>query len=506
MPIYRRYGAAPYASFHYGEGAPTTIGWVIDVDWDEDGSYDGVNEAPYCIDYTLTRGRQFYLAAAGEAFQPFEPGRLTITLLNTDGRYDPYNTSGVYYPNIDKGKFIKVQAIFDGVTYDRFAGVINDIRPARHDGLEVIQIDALDGWEWLKTHFTAKAVETSKNSGAAIEDILTQADWPAIWGTNIGNGAMTIPYWWEDYRSAADAINDICNAENGRFWIAADGSANFESRQDAGAFSIELTEDKLLKEVMLEMPWNAERNIVSIIAHPIKKITNTVVWTLQDTPQVAAGESLEIIVDFTYAGIGCPANNFTPFVEDTDYDMNAQADGGGADHSANFTVTIEATWGRRALLKYLNNGGSASYITLGQLRGDALTSPDQIEAQQDERVGNEQPRFFAVDSQHLQSSTNAPVLADYYAGFVTATKLFPNVLLENRIVEQFTPDLLNRTGLDIPTKGIEDKSYRLGYLEETWLHPTGQAIQSVFRFEPTEELGVYWQFPAQIGIDTIFIY
>lgn len=494
-----------YGGFLYGGEATNNITWLVNVDWDEDGSYDGLNEAPFMFDYMVTRGRQFYLQE-GANFQPFEPGRATISLYNTTGRYDPFNTDSVLYPNVDTGKFIRIIAEFEGINYPRFAGIIEDIRPIRVNGLEAVQIDILDGWAWLNNHFTAAAVETVKDTGDAITDILTDADWPAIWGSTIGAGADDIPYWWEDYRPAAEAINDLVAYENGRFWIGADGSANYENRQIVGEREIELTEDKLLKEVMMEMPWNAERNVVRIISHPIKTIAETVLWTLQDIPEIAASESLEIIVDFTYDGIQCPGDDLVTPVENTDYEMNTAADGSGADKSADFAVTIEATWGQRALLKYTNNGGTAAHVTLGQLRGDALTRPDQIEATDDQRVGSEQPKLFLVDSQHLQSSTNAPVLADYYASFITATKLFPNVMIENRFEEQFTPDLLSRVGVDIPTKGVEDKSYRLGYMEERWLHPNGQSLQSIFRFEPTEEATAYWQFPAQIGIDTIFVY
>jgi hypothetical protein len=507
MPIYERYGIEEYSTFQYGAGTLETIAWIIDVDWDEDGSYDNVNEAPYCIGYNLQRGRQFFLASEGEGFEAFSPGRLTLTLLNTDGRYDPFNTSGPYYPNIDVGKFIKVQAIYDGTTYDRFAGIIEDIQPSRQGGIEVVRVTALDGWAWLENHFTAAPVEASKDSEDALADILTDADWPTIWGSSLGTGAETIGYWWEDYRTAAEAIKDITDFENGRFWIGADGSANYESRQTAGTLSVELTEEDLLKEIMLEMPWDAERNIVKIVGHPLADQGTQTIWTLQDTPQVAAGEYLELIVDFTYNDEPCAAYNLITPVENTDYDMNANADGSGADHSANFTVTIEATWGQRAKLKYLNNGGSASYITLGQLRAsNVLTWTDAIESESDERSGSEQPRYFVIDSKHVQSSSNVPVLADYYGGYITMEKLFPTVRIENRYVEQFTPDILNRVGLDIPTKGIEDRSYRLGYIEERWLHPTGQAIETIFKFEPCEELGTYWTFPASMGVTTIFIY
>lgn len=506
MPVYQRYGVAPYASFQYGEGSPETVTWVMDVDWDGDGSYDGVNEAPYCIAYQLTRGRQFFLAPKGQGFQAFQPGRLTVTWLNTDGRYDPYNTSGPYYPNINDGKYIKVTAEHNSIVYDRFAGVIENIQPSRQGGLEVVQITALGGWSWLQEHFTTAAVETNKATEDAISDILTDADWPTIWGTSIGSGAEDIPYWWEDYRTAAEAINDLTDFENGRFWIGADGKANFESRQATGSFGIELTEDELLKEVSLEMPWNAERNIVRIIGHPIKDEGVQTIWTLEDIPQVAAGANFDIIVDFTYNDKECAAHTLITPVITTDYTMNAASDGGGANHSANFTVSILTTWGQRAKLRFANGGGSASYITLGKLRANALTWPNEVSFDEDRRTGNEQPRYFTIDSKHIQHSINVPVLADYYADYVTMTKLFPTVRLENRFVEQFTPEILQRTGLDIPTKGIEDKSYRLGYLEERWLHPTGQAVETIFKFEPMEELGTYWTFPAQMGIDTIFIY
>lgn len=49
----------------------------------------------------ITRGRQ-------DEFGVVQPSRLTLTLDNKDGRFTPENTAGAYYPNVKKGRPIRV--------------------------------------------------------------------------------------------------------------------------------------------------------------------------------------------------------------------------------------------------------------------------------------------------------------------------------------------------------------------------------------------------------------
>lgn len=54
------------------------------------------------------------------------PSTLSLSLDNADGRFTPGNASGAYYPDVQKGRRIRVQSTVNGNTYDRFNGYINN--------------------------------------------------------------------------------------------------------------------------------------------------------------------------------------------------------------------------------------------------------------------------------------------------------------------------------------------------------------------------------------------
>ena len=68
---------------------------------------------------SITRGRQDQL---GEV----QPSKCSLTLENSDGRFTAGNVNSPYYPNVKKGRRIRVSQIHDGVTYRRFTGFVDE--------------------------------------------------------------------------------------------------------------------------------------------------------------------------------------------------------------------------------------------------------------------------------------------------------------------------------------------------------------------------------------------
>ena len=50
-----------YSEFKYGITASDNLLWAIEVDWDNDGLFDGQNEATYTYDFQSSRGRDYYI-------------------------------------------------------------------------------------------------------------------------------------------------------------------------------------------------------------------------------------------------------------------------------------------------------------------------------------------------------------------------------------------------------------------------------------------------------------
>lgn len=78
-----------------------------------------VDITPYVKEFVTQRGR-------GDALSRPDTGTLTLTLSNIDGRFDPTNTAGPYYPNVLPMRRIRVRAQWDSVTYNVFHGYVED--------------------------------------------------------------------------------------------------------------------------------------------------------------------------------------------------------------------------------------------------------------------------------------------------------------------------------------------------------------------------------------------
>lgn len=98
-------------AFTTGPNSPTPV-------WEDVSAYvEGE------VDIQITKGR-----ADEESSVP--PARLILTLDNTTGRFTPENVAGAYYPNVKKGRKIRVSMIWplsgSPVTYRRFTGYIDE--------------------------------------------------------------------------------------------------------------------------------------------------------------------------------------------------------------------------------------------------------------------------------------------------------------------------------------------------------------------------------------------
>lgn len=107
----------------------------------------------YLLDegFSIRRGRKDKTA-------PVAAGRLTLTVLNTDRRFDPEYTAGAYYPNVKPMKRIQVNMQWPtgGTHYVLFSGFVESFRPD-YDiyGRSVCRITAIDA---LGTFFARQVI------------------------------------------------------------------------------------------------------------------------------------------------------------------------------------------------------------------------------------------------------------------------------------------------------------------------------------------------------------
>lgn len=103
-------------------GIPTTKVEIAFTTQPEDPSpvyVDVTSSVRLPVGISITRGRQ-------DQYETVQAARLSLTLMNPDGRFTPGNVSSVYYPNVKKGRRIRVSETWGGTTYIRFTGFIDE--------------------------------------------------------------------------------------------------------------------------------------------------------------------------------------------------------------------------------------------------------------------------------------------------------------------------------------------------------------------------------------------
>lgn len=513
MPVYARFGDPTYkyndTNRLYGAGTEDTrLRWIIMVDWNGDGVFDGGNEAIYAVDLSVTdRGREDYikLDSDGKAsgFEHVKIGKARIELKNRTGRYDPYNTSSPLYPYVLPGRYIYIGVNYNGTVYDVFSGKIKNIKPVSGTDPKVF-IDAEDGNRLLQNQDTFIGVQQNIDIDEAIGLALDDANYPSIWGRNLEDSGDVLDYWWADDRASTE-IHRLADAEMGVFFIAADGKATFYSRHHTGTDVFSITQAELLKEIVIPTPWEAVRNIIKVVAHPRLLVTSQTLWTLIDTPPILAGDSLTIWATYTYNNETVPGLNVITPVVTTDYLVNTAADGSGSNLSASCTITSFTDFGKTSKIVLNNGSGSDGYVTLLKVRGDALTAPNASTFIEEDTASQAiyEKQQLTVDSDWLQASELASNFSEWLLSFLATPQKFLTVQLEARPTYQFGADLFDTIDLTI-TKLSVDASYRVAGIEHRWLTENGQGVRTTWNLEPYPDLSGYWTFTTNIGVTSKF--
>ncbi|MBI5964943.1 MAG: hypothetical protein HY863_15800 [Chloroflexi bacterium] len=503
MPIY---GEFKYGKQKYGATVLDSPRFALEIDWDNNGLFDGSNEARYLHALTVTRGRPYYIKKDGTGFERLNVGKLTGIFNNEDGRFNVENISSPYYPYIPIGKEMRLRV---RTPSDQrlavFAGIVDDLVPdSQLAGKASISAD--DGVRLLKQE-SSVAVQTNIRTDEAIPLMLEKIGWPSRWGSDLDIGADVRNYWWLDRGSVLEAIHDLADSELGAVWMGADGKLKFRSRYTSVPVVASLTEaDFLLGTIETPRPWEMVRNALRVNVYPTVLETAVEVWKWQEIPFIAAGASRTVFASFTYNGGNVPVESLVAPVATTDYTANSASDGSGTNLTANFSVTVLDQFSGTAKLSIANNGGTGGYPTLTRLRANAITVPNQtfVEAQDNNSILRYQRRTFEMAIRWFQSSAVAQGLTDFMVSFLSTPRLFVKAIIRGNPDLQFGIDLGEAVDLYLPDKGI-DGVYRLAWLQHKNIDRGLRVFDTTMLFEPFPDLsGSYWQFPAEVGVTTIF--
>ena len=453
------------------------------VDWDGDGTW-GYDEASRVQSFTITRGQKHIFNASGNGFEPLSIGSAELTLRNTDGRFDPFNTTSDIYPNAKPGVDALLYLVYAATDYYLLRGKIADLTPVGYQ--RSVKISLRDGAQWLDDHILRHATETNLTTDAAIGHVLDAAAWDASWGRALETGDTTLAYWWSDGESAREAIDALVASELGYFYIDGNGQAIFKKRSAFHGMSGEFTigaGDVLAQGILTAMPWETVRNVAQLTYHPRAQQASAVLWTMQDNPgpYIEPGGNVTFICNFTYNNLPCAAASVDALVledgddyisyGDTPPTLVATIDAGG--HTA--TLTIENT-----------SATTGARLTRVQLTGIPINEPDPTQVEVDNSSGaNFGARRLNLDLQWQAYVSEATDLATGLATILATPRPYPQIALKPAYDSRQFSELNTVFRLDLDALYI-DAQYRILGIEHTWDANAPQIVNTTWTCAPLD--------------------
>lgn len=495
-----KFGASSFESY---------FAWGLEVDWDNDGLFDGTNQSRYLCGFRIERGRKAMLQSSGNGFEVVPIGRATFTLHNTDGRYDGWNTSSALYPNVTFERDVRFRVrdmVGSGGIEPVFFGEITDIVPTGYDTSDPkVNIEVSDAMAFLRNASGRVAMQEDATLDEAIDLVLDAVGFPTRWGRNLDVSTDTMPFWWASGdRSAAAEIEDIANAGFGQFFITADGTARFVERSNVSASVADFDEGDVYKDIHNPQPWVNHRNIMRIRVHPKDASATALLYEYFGTaPQILDGETFRFFADYTYNGLNVPAQSIITPVANTDYQLWTTATQGvGTNKTANCTMSISNV-GTKAIVSITNSSGGTVYLTSFKIRGVAVyeKSVTGVTYPSDTSTVTK-PREFNMDLQWLQDANQAQDYVNVYGPFLDGLHPFPVIKVENNFALQFGIDLFDTVTFTSNKLGIGGVSFRVGGIEHESLDENCQRVLSTFYLEPYVAGGDYGTFPLTWGTST----
>jgi hypothetical protein len=159
----------------------------------------------------------------------FQAGTATIRVYDPTGAWSPENPASPYF-----GKLIplrKIRVSGDGVyLFSGYTIAYNYTYPKDQE-IGFVDIECVDGFRLLSMANLTTVAGTSagQTTGARIDDILDAVSWPVSM-RNIDTGQSTVLADPGSTRTSLDAIKNVEFSEQGAFYIAPSGNAEFRQR------------------------------------------------------------------------------------------------------------------------------------------------------------------------------------------------------------------------------------------------------------------------------------
>lgn len=492
------FGRKKFGTFKFGPTVLKNPRYGLEVDWDGDGLFDGSNEGPNLQDLSIEVGRKYTVNSAGDSFEAEDTGRFSATLIDMDRRYDPYNESSPLYGQLTGGKYfrVRVRSMSDTI-YSLMAGKMDEPQSYIDGMMPMARLSGTDGWGFLRDQGQQVTVPLQENIYAedAIALVLQEANWPALWGTDMNEGVDARPFFWVDQRSPAQVIHELAHNELGNVCMTGDGKLKFRSRTSLEEETLTLTDIDLM-HVQKMSPSEVVRNVISVKSEPRTEQSTQTVWEIPGRLQVDAGETIDdVFAEFRYGNETVPVKSPITPVSVTDFNAKANEDGSGTDYTANFSVSMYP-YSTKAQLSITNTGGTAAWIYV-RVRGNPITRGNTVSFSSRDSASIKQfgPRPFTLSID--QSVNIARQYRDLLASYLTQAKNYLVVDLMPEPDVQFAGYLGQIIRVRSSNHNI-DQAYRLIRYSHKFNDRNGIVVNTRWWLEPYIRLFTGVQLPVQI--------
>ncbi len=464
-----KYGAGKYGAGKYGSSAVAEEGevtHVLMIDWDNDGIFDGTNEADRLIDLRMMRGNKHFLSTSGIGFAPMRGGKAVLTLDNYDRRYDPRYTSSPLYPNVGPGKEVYIRVInnSDQTNYDILKGVIADIRPlSGPGGGDKVRIIVNDGMQeiWNAT-CTESASKLMMSLMGSFYEVLYDIYYKGP--VQIDQDTQPVPSLDIDDKNAGTIVNQLAAAGLGVFFVDRFGVARYYGRNHSGYTNHSIDEGVVLKQILVSQPWDAVYNHVNVVVHrPIWK-QPSVIYSLPNPEAINTGTNVTIRCKY----------RLSKDIQLGELEANTEKDGNGTDITDDITVVSEefGQSGGTVVLSTSTNG----YITrlevegrmLGDLREDSVHTDDTS-------IADYGLKKLKIDSPYMQDPHFATVFSEAIKDVTKDSREAITIEVRQRPSVQYPIDIMHSVAFTAGTLTLDDTYYITGY-EHRWNNDTGQDV------------------------------
>lgn len=448
--------------------------YLFEVNWNGDGS-TWVDETQYLLTLECRRGRDFASQLTGRA----SPGVMVATLQNPDGRFASFNASGALFGNLLPARKVRWRTTAPSAA-TLWQGFLESIEPSPggRENLPAVILRARGPLSRIEAKKASTQIYTSIATGTAVGHVLDDADWPAG-DRAVDAGQVTMARWKADGDSALFHLREIEDTEQGFLTESPDGDIVFEDvhhrlKTDHLTSQAEFSDASgaalYYEEITQQDPWRDIFNLVRADVTTWAVQALAVLWTLTgETPDIEAGASLSFWARYPNPDSPTEADHvdaWTTPVATTDYTANSQADGLGADHTADLGIVV-SKFSNEMLITITNNAAVTVYLTLLQARGTAVFRNDPIRRQVEDTGSQDNygvrtyplPGKFYPDTDEAQSFVEY-VLARYKDPLPILALSFQANVSSDHMTEALTRDVSDR--ITVIASGTNAASAQLG--------------------------------------------